>query len=128
MGYRSEVLLAFDKSILPKFMNVLAKCEETKRLVFQFRREWDKEFTISDPHHSKRLHGDDDCDGHHCITWSSIKWYDDPEFENIEHFVRNNIEDARFIRIGENVGDHEDFGDFAHYDIEIQTHAEIVIL
>jgi len=123
MGYRSEVVLAFDKSILPKFMDVLAKCEETKRLVFQFRREWDKEFTISD------YSSDDvDCDGHHCITWSSIKWYDDPEFRNIEHFVTNNIENARFLRIGENAGDHEDFGDFADYDIEIQTHAEIVFL
>ena len=124
MGYRSEVLLAFDKSILPKFLDVLAKCEETKRLVFEFRREWDREFTISNYGNAS----DADCDGHHCITWSSIKWYDDPEYENIEHFVRNNIEEARFIRIGENVEDYEDFGDFAHYDIEIQRHAEIVLL
>ena len=56
MGYRSEVLLAFDKSILPKFLDVLAKCEETKRLVFEWRKEWDKEFTISNPYAS----GDDD--------------------------------------------------------------------
>tara|TARA_B100001250_G_scaffold406158_1_gene424764 strand:+ start:3369 stop:3749 length:381 start_codon:yes stop_codon:yes gene_type:complete len=126
MGYRSEVLLAFDKSILPKFLDVLAKCEETKRLVFEWRKEWDKEFTISNPYAS----GDDDvdCEGHHCIIWTSIKWYDDPEFRNIEHFVINNIEDARFIRIGEDAGDHEDRGDFAQYDIEIQTHAEIAFL
>tara|TARA_B100000287_G_scaffold418965_1_gene456587 strand:+ start:1391 stop:1789 length:399 start_codon:yes stop_codon:yes gene_type:complete len=123
MGYRSEVVLAFDKSILPKFLDVLAKCEETKRLVFQFRREWNKEFTI-------RNYGDDDvdCDGHHCITWSSIKWYGDPEFQNIEAFVYKYSDKARFLRIGENAGDHEDFGDFADYDIEIQTHAEIVFL
>ncbi len=126
MGYRSQVVLLFDKSILPKFLDVLAKCEETKRLVFQFRSEWDREFVVNN-------YGDDDvdCYGHHCITWSSIKWYnhnDDQEFKNIERFVTNNLEKARFLRIGENDGDHEDYGDFAQYDVEIQTHAEIAFI
>ena len=123
MGYRSQVVLAFDKSILPKFLDMVAKCEDTKTLVFEWRRQWDKEFTISN-------YGDEDedCDGHHCITWTNIKWYDDPEFKNIEHFVNRYGHKARFLRIGENAGDHEDRGDFAQYDIEIQTHAEIVYL
>jgi len=128
MGYRSEVLLAFDKSILPKFLDVLAKCEETKRLVFEWRKEWDKDFTISNGNFKSDGDFDNDREGHHCIIWTSIKWYDDPEFRNIEYFVNRNGDKARFIRIGENAGDHEDYGDFAQYDIEIQTHAEIVFL
>ena len=123
MGYRSQVVLLFDKSILPKFLDVVAKCEETKRLVFQFRSQWDKEFTISN--YSDE---DVDCEGHHCIIWTSIKWYDDVDTKNIEYFVNRNGDKARFIRIGENDGDHEDYGDFAQYDVEIQTHAEIAFI
>lgn len=104
MGYRSQVVLAFRKDILPKFLDVLARSEDTKRLVFEWRESWDKEFEGE----------------HHCITWDSIKWYDDEDTRAIENFVNDNYEDARFLRIGEEFGDIEDIGEFAECSIQIQ--------
>ena len=104
MGYRSQVVLAFDKSILPKFLDVIARSEDTKRLVFEWRSSWDKEY-----------------DGeHHCIVWDHIKWYPDEDTRAIENFVNENYEDARFLRIGEDHEDSEDFGEFAQDSIQIQ--------
>ena len=104
MGYRSQVVLAFDKALLPKFLNAIAGSEDTKRLVFEWRESWDKEY-----------------DGeHHCIIWDHIKWYDDEDTRTIENFVNDNYENARFIRIGEDWEDCEDYGEFAQHSIEIQ--------
>jgi len=104
MGYRSQVVLAFDKALLPKFLDVIARSEDTKRLVFEWRESWDKEF-----------------DGeHHCIVWDHIKWYDDSDTKAIENFVHDNYEDARFIRIGEEYDDSDDYGEFAQDSIQIE--------
>ena len=124
MGYRSEVVLAFDKALLPQFLNVLARCEETKRLVFEWRKEWHKDFVVSNYQDGRRESDSE----HHCIIWDNIKWYDGADTRNIELFVHDNCENARFIRIGEEADDTEDFGEFAQYDIQIQTHTEIQFL
>ena len=120
MGYRSQVVLLFDKSILPKFLDIVARCEDTKRLVFEWRESWNKDFTISD-----YAPTEPDCKGHHCITWDNIKWYSDKDTKNIERFVIENPDDARFLRIGEDGSDTEDLGCFADNDVQIQTHTEI---
>tara|TARA_Y100001938_G_C8063952_1_gene419041 strand:+ start:658 stop:1020 length:363 start_codon:yes stop_codon:yes gene_type:complete len=109
MGYRSQVVLAFDGELLPKFLDAIARNEETKRLVFEWRKSWDKEFQI---------HGCDD--NHHCIIWDNIKWYDDNDTRTIENFVHDNPDDARFLRIGEDPDDSEDYGEFAHCTIYIE--------
>tara|TARA_B100000902_G_C27029809_1_gene773881 strand:+ start:436 stop:774 length:339 start_codon:yes stop_codon:yes gene_type:complete len=104
MGYRSQVVLAFDNALLPKFLDVIARSEDTKKLVFEWRESWDKEFDGGD----------------HCIIWDHIKWYDDSDTKAIENFVHDNYENARFIRIGEEYDDCEDFGEFAQDSIQIE--------
>ena len=104
MGYRSQVVLAFDKALLPKFLDVIARSEDTKRLVFEWRESWNKEFEGE----------------HHCIIWDHIKWYPDKDTCAIENFVNENYEDARFLRIGEEYDDSEDFGEFAQDSIQIE--------
>tara|TARA_B100000131_G_C17996349_1_gene564654 strand:+ start:391 stop:762 length:372 start_codon:yes stop_codon:yes gene_type:complete len=120
MGYRSQVVLLFDKSILPKFLDIVARCEDTKRLVFEWRESWDKDFTISDYGYEEV-----DCEGHHCIIWDNIKWYADKDTMNIEQFVIDNPDNARFLRAGENGSDTEDLGCFADNDVQVQTYSEI---
>ena len=118
MGYRSQVVLAFDKALLPKFLDVIARSEDTKRLVFEWRDSWDKDFEIPSFHWADKE--DDHDKGHHCIIWDNIKWYDDSDTKAIENFVHDNYENARFIRIGEEYDDSEDFGEFAQDSIQIQ--------
>ena len=117
MGYRSEVVLIFNNCLLHRFLDVSAKCDETIYLVFKERTDWDKEFQVNDFSGS-----------HHCIIWTRIKWYEECH-KKIEYFVNRNGEYSRFIRIGEGQGDHEDYGNFAHDEVEIQVPpAEIVFL
>tara|TARA_A100001011_G_C14173265_1_gene783496 strand:+ start:453 stop:821 length:369 start_codon:yes stop_codon:yes gene_type:complete len=114
MGYRSQVVLAFDKALLPKFLDVIARSEDTKRLVFEWRESWDKEFEVT-------CYGEQsDNEGHHCIMWDNIKWYPDEDTRAIENFVSENYENARFLRIGEEYDDSDDYGEFAQCTIEIQ--------
>ena len=104
MGYRSQVVLAFHKALLPKFLDVIARSEDTKKLVFEWRDSWNKEFEGE----------------HHCIIWDHIKWYPDKDTCAIENFVNENYEDARFLRIGEEYDDSDDFGEFAQDSIQIE--------
>jgi hypothetical protein len=113
MGYRSQVIVAFNKSLVPKFLDAIARSEDAKRLVFEWRDKYDLDWNG---------------DGHHLIHWGHIKWYHGKDTAIIEDFVRANLEDARFIRIGEDVkdGDIDDFGEFGEWDLYpcVEAHIE----
>tara|TARA_R110002020_G_scaffold98887_1_gene235131 strand:- start:57 stop:470 length:414 start_codon:yes stop_codon:yes gene_type:complete len=124
MGYRSQVVLAVDEAIVPAFMAMLAK--ETQAHDFCFANS-DEVITG----YTKK--------GSFLFRWDHIKWYDTfPEVQAIEAFMeaatendlsdygektapltkRMNMEDAegewsehfRFLRIGEEYGDVEEWG------------------
>ena len=102
MGYRSEVVLAVDKEIMPEFLAHLATNDEAKTMVFADHCHLDQDY----------------CDeGHLLVTWNSIKWYESyPEVNVIEKFISEMEEAAdksemfRFVRIGEDYDDVENRG------------------
>ena len=99
MGYRSEVVLAVNKEIMPEFLAHLATNDQAKSLVF-----------------SEHCHLDQDyCgEGHLLVNWTDIKWYEGyPDVDVIEKFTCEMDEDTensemfRFIRVGEEYEDIE---------------------
>ena len=73
MGYRSEVVLAISKEMIPHFMVTMAKEPLVRALVFE---------------DSDRLDQDYDGDGGWLMNWTGIKWYDSfPEVAAIQAFV-----------------------------------------
>ena len=102
MGYRSEVVLAVDKKLMPEFLAHLATNDEAKTMVFADHDHLDQDYCG---------------EGHLLVTWDSIKWYSDyPEVNVIEKFISEMDEDEdkgemfRFVRIGENFDDIENRG------------------
>lgn len=102
MGYRSEVVLAVDKKLMPEFLAHLATNDEAKTMVFADHCELDQDYCG---------------EGHLLVRWTSIKWYSDyPEVNVIEKFTCEMDEDQdkgemfRFVRIGENFDDIENRG------------------
>ncbi len=128
MGYRSEVVLAISKEMIPHFMVTMAKEPLVRALVFE---------------DSDRLDQDYDGDGGWLMNWTGIKWYDTfPEVAAIQTFVddcdaacletwqtehggpdqskphdMNEYEHFRFVRLGEENEDVEDKGEFCYEDI-----------
>ena len=101
MGYRSEVVLAVNKEIMPEFLAHLATNDEAKTMVFADHDHLDQDY----------------CDeGHFLVRWSSIKWYGFPEVHLIEKFISEMDEDEdksemfKFVRIGEDYDDVENRG------------------
>jgi len=99
MGYRSDVVLAVNKEIMPEFLAYLATNDEAKCLVFSDHCE---------------LNQDYEGEGHLLVTWSGIKWYDGyPDVDVIEKFTCELDEDTdksemfRFVRVGEEYEDIE---------------------
>ena len=97
MGYRSDVVLAVNKEIMPEFLAYLATNDEAKRMVFSDHCE---------------LNQDYEGEGHLLVAWTGIKWYDGyPDVDVIEKFTceldadMEKVEMFRFVRIGE---DYED--------------------
>ena len=97
MGYRSDVVLAVNKEIMPEFLAYLATNDEAKCLVFSDHCE---------------LNQDYEGEGHLLVAWTGIKWYDGyPDVDVIEKFTceldadMEKVEMFRFVRIGE---DYED--------------------
>ena len=126
MGYRSEVVLAVSKKMMPHFLGHLSQCDDAAyKLVFM---EADKKIE------------DYDGDGTTMFLWESIKWYDSyPEVraitdfvsmstdylssicEDVEEFQRGNYgEHFRFVRMGENNEDVEEEGWLCCDDIGIR--------
>ena len=105
MGYRSEVVLAVNKEIIPEFLAYLATNEEARNLVYS---------------HADHLDQDYEQGGHLLVSWSGIKWYEGyPEIDVIEKFTlecgemvdNKDKEDMfKFIRIGEDYADIEERG------------------
>lgn len=97
MGYRSEVVLAVDKKLMPEFLAHLATNDEAKTMVFADHCELDQDY---------------EGEGHLLVRWSSIKWYEGhPDVNVIERFISEMDEDEdksemfRFVRVGEDYGD-----------------------
>lgn len=112
MGYRSEVVLALDKKLIPALMSAFAQSPEVRDLC-----------TV----HCDDLMTDYDGEGNWCMRWESIKWYETfPEIQALEALLEaiasedlsaygvDAIEDHsgeeyeelyKFIRIGE---EHDD--------------------
>ena len=102
MGYRSEVVLAVNKEIMPEFLAYLATNEEARNLVYS---------------HADHLDQDYEQGGHLLVSWSGIKWYESyPEIAVIEKFTcemdgeEDKSEMFRFIRVGEDYEDIEQRG------------------
>ena len=116
MGYRSEVVLAVSKDLMPHFLTVLAKEPEVRTLVFKqhdtLNEDWDGEGTF-------------------LVAWKEIKWYPNrAPIAAIEGFIEacedNLIEGfdteaqgdhMRFVRLGEDNDDYQEKGTFHDWDI-----------
>jgi hypothetical protein len=113
MGYRSEVVLAVNKEIMPEFLAHLATNDEAKRLVFSDHCHLDQDY---------------EGDGHLLVSWTDIKWYDGyPDVNVIEKFTcemdedMENCEMFRFVRVGEVYEDIEQRG----YGFDIHVNRSI---
>ena len=123
MGYRSEVVLAVSKKMVPHFLTVLAEHESVRRLVHDCDT-FDKDYLN---------------EGAMLMHWDHIKWYDSyPEIAALREFIDAcdgedipgwNIEDSeeegetwnhvRFVRIGEEREDVDVQGHFAYDHIDL---------
>jgi len=102
MGYRSEVVIAISKDLMPHFLTVFAKEPGCRTMVFK-----DHDYM------------NEDYDGKETfvVSWSSIKWYEQyPEVGALSQFIDKcdgdeieGIEEPwehfRFRRLGEEVED-----------------------
>ena len=102
MGYRSEVVLAVNKEIMPEFLAHLATNAEAKTLVFSDHCHLDQDYCG---------------EGHLLVNWTSIKWYEGhPDVDVIEKFTCEMDQDIdrgelfRFVRVGEDYEDIEQRG------------------
>ena len=126
MGYRSEVVLAVSKKMMPHFLGHLSQCDDAAyKFVFM---KTDKKIE------------DYDGEGTTVFSWEGIKWYDDyPEVraitdfvsmstdylssicEDVKEFQRGEYgEHFRFVRMGENNEDVEEEGWLCCDDIGIR--------
>jgi len=123
MGYRSQVVLAVGKEVLPQFLVTMAKSPEARAMCFS---------------HADQMIKDYDEDGAMCFYWSQIKWYDNYEcVQAIAEFMDwcesevigegNEATDAssffRFIRTGEDNDDNVVRG-YGYNDIHISRNIE----
>jgi len=125
MGYRSEVVLAVSKKMMPHFLGHLSQCDDSAyKFVFM---ETDKKIE------------DYDGEGTTVFSWDHVKWYESyPEVKAINDFIAMNTdylgsicedveefqsgdydEHIRFVRIGESYDDIEEEGYLCSSDIAI---------
>lgn len=108
MGYRSQVVLAISKELIPFLMLATSKNKEAEALVFRCADTFDRNYG-----------GDKSW----LLHWDSIKWYESyPDVDAIEKFISEaecdeyNITDdggnkvsssdlVRFVRVGEDNDD-----------------------
>ena len=114
MGYRSQVVLAISKELIPFLMLATSKCKETEELVFKYADTFERNY---------------ENDKSWLLVWDGIKWYDSYEdiqtlckfideavcdeyqFEDDEGNAQASSEHIRFVRVGEESGDIEMLGD-----------------
>jgi len=117
MGYRSEVVLAIGKELMPHFLGVLALEPDARTFIFK---------------HSDCLHEDYDGENTFLVSWSDIKWYKETFLavnaiqRFIDHCDGDEIdgleepwEHFRFVRLGEATDDVEEKGCLNSNDIYI---------
>ncbi len=122
MGYRSKVVLAISKHLIPFMLLATSKNKATEELVFKDTEIFNRDYQ-----------GDKSW----LMVWGSIKWYDsyeeistimefvekaatdDIEFE-IDGHPQSSAEHIRFVHVGEDYGDVEVMGD-SFWDIAPQT-------
>jgi len=114
MGYRSEVVLAVSKDLMPHFLGVFAKSPDTRAMVFKSHDYMNEDY---------------DGEGTFIVSWSDIKWYAGyPEVDALNHFIDkcdgDDIEGLeepwdhfRFIRLGEDNNDMVEKGNLHDGDI-----------
>ena len=102
MGYRSEVVLAVSKDLMPHFLGVFAKSPDTRALVFK---------------HNDHINENYDGKETFIVSWNDIKWYESyPEIDAINSFIEDcegdeieGLEEPwdhfRFMRLGEDTED-----------------------
>ena len=123
MGYRSEVVLAVSKKMVPHFLTVLAQHESVRRLI----------------HDCDTFNEDYLGEGGMLMHWAHIKWYESyDEIDAITRFIDDcesedvvgwTIEDSeeegetwnhvRFVRVGEELDDVDVKGHFAWENIDL---------
>ena len=121
MGYRSEVVLAVSKEMLPHFLVTFARSEGIRSMV------------LRDHDHLDQDYGDE---GGWMIHWADIKWYESyPEVQILNEFIDNCDGDClegwdeekhgsvyehfRFVRLGEDFDDVAQKGEFCWSDIHL---------
>ncbi len=122
MGYRSQVVLAISKHLVPFMLLATSKNKATEELVFKNTDTFNRDYQ-----------GDKSW----LMVWGSIKWYDTyEEISTIMEFVekasinaiefevdgepQQSAEHIRFVHVGEDYGDVEVMGD-AFWDIYPHT-------
>ena len=109
MGYRSQVVMAISKELIPFLLLATSKCKETEELVFKYGN----------------LDRNYENDKSWLLVWDGIKWYEGyPDIDAIEKFIDDaesgdwaitnddgqdvhSEELFRFVRVGEEHGDVE---------------------
>lgn len=122
MGYRSQVVLAISKHLIPFILLATSKNKATEELVFENTSNFDRDY---------------EGDKSWLMVWDSIKWYDSFEdIHTIMEFVekasidviefevdgepQSSSEHIRFVQVGEDYGDVKVMGD-AFWDIYPHT-------
>ena len=101
MGYRSQVILAVSKEVMPQFMSTMAKSPEARTMCFS-----DADRTVKDY----------DDGGGMLFYWDDIKWYNNFEsVQAIEDFMHwaegeEHEDKFKFLRTGEEFDDNEQRG------------------
>ena len=108
MGYRSQVVLAISKELIPFLMLATSKNKEAEALVFKDADKFDRNY---------------ENDKSWLLMWDGIKWYEGyPDIDAIEKFIDDaesgdwvitnddgqdvhSEELFRFVRVGEEHGD-----------------------
>ena len=112
MGYYSDVALVLSKEAHEKLKEAVKEASGDVRTLFNKYRE--------------RLAVDQKT-GSAMYYWEGIKWYStDPEFQFLENFL-DGLEDGqcRFLRLGEDFGDLEEYGSFHDNPFEPRVTARI---
>lgn len=135
MGYRSQVVLAISKHLIPFMLLATSKNKATEELVFKDTDTFNRDYC-----------GDKSW----LMVWGSIKWYDSyEEISTIMEFVekaadddiefevdgepQSSAEHIRFVHVGEEPGDITILGDsfwdiYPHTQIAYQEHKMLSIL
>ena len=126
MGYRSQVVLAISKELIPFLMLATSKNKEAQALVFKDADKFDRDYG-----------GDKSW----LLMWDGIKWYEGyPDIDAIEKFITEaecdeyKITDddgnevyssdlVRFVRVGEESGDIDIRGS-GYWDITPYTYIQ----